>query len=114
MFESVLDKYKDRGCFSFKPEESLKDKCNAPSNKSGVYLIFRVDNRIKTLIYIGSSGRKYKGVLKTRTTGLGGMKDRLVNGRHPKFAKAPRKKGLPPANGNREHSRAEILLVGYL
>lgn len=90
-----LSKYKIHGNYSFKTYESLEAKCNAPTNMSGVYLIFKVLNSCASLIYIGSSGQKKDGQLKTRKSGLGGMKDRLVNGYHPKFGKIKRKVSFP-------------------
>ena len=95
MFESILNKYKIKGCFSFKSNELLEGKCNAPTDKSGVYLIFKVINSTEILIYIGSSGQKKDGKIKTRKSGLGGMKDRLVNGYHPKFGKIKRQYSFP-------------------
>jgi hypothetical protein len=81
MFDTELNKYKTNGTFSFKPSESLKDKCNAPINQSGIYLIYKIIDEEEILIYIGSSGQKKSdGTLKNRK---GGMKDRLVNGYHP-------------------------------
>ncbi len=81
MFDNELRKYKTCNSFNFKSSESFKEKCNAPADKSGVYLIFKILSGQEILIYIGSSGRKTKdGELKTRK---GGMKDRLVNGYHP-------------------------------
>jgi len=95
MFEEDLEKYSLKGKFNFKSGDSLADKCNAPTNKSGVYLIYKVINGKEELIYIGSSGQKKDGVLKTRQTGMGGMKDRIVNGYHPKFGKIKRHKVFP-------------------
>lgn len=89
--EQSLSKYKISGEFSFKPDEQLSNKCNAPTNFSGIYLIFNNEK----LIYIGSSGRKKNGKLITRKTGLGGLKDRIINGYHPKFGKIKRKKAFP-------------------
>jgi hypothetical protein len=81
MFENELKKYTINGVFTFTCSESYKEKCNAPINQSGVYLIYKVLNGKEELIYIGSSGQRNKdGTLKTRQ---GGMKDRLVNGYHP-------------------------------
>lgn len=92
MFEKILSKYLINGTFKYKHSERLVEKCNAPTNYSGVYLIFEKNE----LIYIGSSGQKRKnGELKTRETGLGGMKDRIVNGYHPKFGKIKRQKAFP-------------------
>ena len=83
MFENDLNKYKTNGQFTFKSSEIFQLKCNAPTDKSGVYLIYKIINTTEILIYIGSSGQKKDGKLKTRKSGLGGMKDRLVNGYHP-------------------------------
>ena len=89
MFDSYLEKYKNAGKFNFTSSESLKDKCNAPIDKGGVYLIYKVSEGNEILIYIGSSGqRKEDGTIKVRK---GGMKDRLVNGYHPhRFGEAKR------------------------
>ena len=95
MFEDYLEKYKTRGQFTFKFSEKFEEKCNAPNDNSGIYLIYNITEPIETLIYIGSSGQKKEGKLKTRKSGLGGMKDRLVNGYHPKFGKVKRKKAFP-------------------
>lgn len=83
MFDNELNKYTDSGAFSLNPSqhETLSKKCNAPDNKGGVYLIYKVVGKEEVLIYIGSSGQKNSaGTLKVRQ---GGMKDRLVNGYHP-------------------------------
>jgi len=91
MFDTELKKYKDNGTFSLTPSkaEILGKKCNAPDDKSGVYLIYKVVGIQEVLIYIGSSGQKNPdGTLKVRQ---GGMKDRLVNGYHPnRFGEAKR------------------------
>ena len=50
------------------------------TDKSRVYLICKLAKGKVELIYIGSSGQKNKdGSLITRTAGLGGIKDQLVN-----------------------------------
>jgi len=89
MFEKELKKYKTFGTFYFKHSESLKEKCNAPTNQSGVYLIYKIVNEAEILIYIGSSGQRNKdGTLKVRR---GGIRDRLINGYHPnKFGQTKR------------------------
>lgn len=91
MFELELKKYKYKGTFSFRPSlpETLSKKCNAPDDRGGVYLIYKLIGKEEILIYIGSSGQKNAdGTLKIRK---GGMKDRLVNGYHPnKFGEAKR------------------------
>jgi hypothetical protein len=95
MFTELLSKYKHKGNFTFKVNENLKEKCNAPTNKGGIYLIYKTSESTETLIYIGSSGQKVNGKLKVRKSGLGGMKDRLVNGYHPKFERIARRKTFP-------------------
>ena len=95
IFLEVLNQYKTSGQFAFKLSDNLKDKCNAPTTQSGVYLIFKVEQGVEDLIYIGSSGQVKEGKLKTRKSGLGGMKDRLINGYHPKFGKVKRKTAFP-------------------
>jgi len=81
MFDE-LTKYKHNDHFFFKATQKLAEVCNAPTDKSGVYLIYRLAKGKITLVYIGSSGQKNKdGTIKTRTAGLGGIKDRLVNGK---------------------------------
>lgn len=81
MFEKELKKYKTRGAFNFKTSDLFKEKCNAPTDQSGVYLIYKIVKGQMILIYIGSSGQKKNdGTLKVRK---GGLYDRLVNGYHP-------------------------------
>lgn len=95
MFKEELKKYKIKGIFSFNQSEALADICDAPTDKNGVYLICKIVKEKEVLLYIGSSGRKVNGILRTRKVGLGGMRDRLVNGYHPKFGKIKRKKAFP-------------------
>ncbi|HEX3383911.1 MAG TPA: hypothetical protein VHS53_01920 [Mucilaginibacter sp.] len=81
MFENELGKYYNKGFFTFKYWESFTEKCNAPIDQSGVYLIYKIADDKETLIYIGSSGqRNNDGTLKTRKDGIYG---RLVKGYHP-------------------------------
>ena len=95
MFE-LLKKYKIKGTFNFSASEELQNKCNAPSDKNGVYMVYKGKKKKKNLLYIGSSGQRSKdGTIKTRQSGLGGMKDRIVNGYHPKFGKVKRKYAWP-------------------
>jgi hypothetical protein len=77
-----LRKYKQADHFFFTPIDNLGQVCNAPKDKSGVYIIYALkDGRIE-LIYIGRSGEvKPDGLLFTRKSGLGGLKDKLVNGK---------------------------------
>ena len=94
MFE-ILSKYVDVGEFIFGIDQSLRQVCNAPNNKSGIYLLY--DNSIKNnsaLIYIGRSGQIDKdGEMFIRKSGLGGMRDRIVNGHQ--FGKIPRYRSWP-------------------
>lgn len=81
MFDE-LKKYKNTNHFFFEANQKLIEVCNAPTDKSGVYLIYKLAKGKIDLVYIGSSGQKLKdGTLKTRKAGLGGIKDRLVNGK---------------------------------
>ena len=89
MFEKELRKYTKKGYFTFKTSEIFKEKCNAPKNNGGIYLIYKILDNQEILIYIGSSGqRKKDGTFKAR---IGGMHDRLINGYHPnQFGEAKR------------------------
>ena len=87
MFE-ILKKYETNGSFLFNREDRLNQKCNAPNNKSGVYLFY--DNESNELIYIGRSGKlNNDGTMFVRQ---GGIKKRIVNGKQ--FGQ-PRRKSLP-------------------
>jgi len=78
MFDE-LNNYKDNDHFFFSSHESLAEKCNAPINKSGVYLIYALAKGRIELVYIGSSGKiQNNGKLKSRE---GGLFDRIVNGK---------------------------------
>ena len=88
----LLENYKYKGKFVYAASDNLIEKCNAPSNCGGVYIIFHGES----ILYIGSSGRRRRnGIISIRTSGLGGMKDRIVNGYHPKFGKKKRKLIFP-------------------
>lgn len=81
MFDE-LNKYKHNDHFFFKPSDNLRQVCNAPNDKSGVYIIFALKNSRIELVYIGRSGEiKSDGSLFIRKAGLGGLMDRLVNGK---------------------------------
>ena len=93
MFDE-LEHYKQQDHFFFQSHQSLKDVCNAPSNMSGVYVVYALKNGGIELVYIGRSGRlKNDGTIFIRKAGLGGMKDRLVNGHQ--FGKVPRRISWP-------------------
>lgn len=86
-----LNKYKKHSRFVFTVHDSLARVCNAPTDKSGIYIVYEERDNESELIYIGSSGQKNKdGSLKVRKSGLGGMKDRIVNGHQ--FGKVSRKR----------------------
>src|SRR5438445_4443244 len=81
MFDE-LKKYKLADHFFFSPTDNFGQVCNAPTDKSGVYIIYSLKGGRIELIYIGRSGEiKADGSLFIRTAGLGGLKDRLVNGK---------------------------------
>lgn len=88
MFE-ILNKYSHTGQFEFHADDNLRNVCNAPTDKSGVYIIWTKEQ----LLYIGRSGEKKNGVIVHRKCGLGGIKDRLVNGHQ--FGKLPRRRIWP-------------------
>lgn len=93
MFDE-LSKYKQKDHFFFKPTDSLSEVCNAPRDKSGVYLVHALRGGRIALVYIGSSGKVSKdGKMVVGKTGLDGMKDTIVNGHQ--FGEIPRKISWP-------------------
>ena len=89
MFDE-LDKYNQQNHFFLKRQDNLKEVCNAPTNKSGVYLVYALKNGKIELIYIGCSGKHLAdNSMFIRKAGLGGIKDRIVNGHQ--FGKVPRR-----------------------
>ena len=89
MFDE-LNKYKQKDHFFFKRTDNLGQVCNAPTDKSGVYIVYALKKRRIELIYIGRSGKvKKDGIIFIRKAGLGGIKDRIVNGHQ--FGKTPRR-----------------------
>ena len=54
MFDE-LKKYKETGHFFLKPIQSLTEVCNAPADKSGVYIVFALKNGRIELVKIGCS-----------------------------------------------------------
>ena len=81
MFDE-LSKYKHNDHFFFKETDNLRQVCNAPTDKSGIYIIYALKGGQTELIYIGRSGElKSDGTFFIRKAGLGGLKDRLVNGK---------------------------------
>jgi len=89
MFDE-LSKYSYNNHFFFKQRDNLKEVCNAPTDKSGIYVVYALKNGNVDLVYIGCSGKIEKdGSIFIRKAGLGGIKDRLVNGHQ--FGKTPRR-----------------------
>ena len=89
MFDELI-KYRQKDHFFFKPTDSLRQVCNAPVDQSGIYIVYALKNSKIELIYIGCSGKiKKDGSMFIRKAGLGGMKDRLINGHQ--FGKTPRR-----------------------
>ena len=85
---------KQQDHFFFKPTDSLRAVCNAPPDRSGVYVVYALRHGRIELVYIGRSGKVSKdGKTSIRKAGLGGMKDRIVNGHQ--FGKIPRKISWP-------------------
>ncbi len=81
MFDE-LKKYKQNDHFFFKPMDNLEQVCNAPTDKSGVFIIYVLKGGRIELVYIGSSGEvKSDGSLFIRKAGIGGLKDKIVNGK---------------------------------
>ncbi len=79
-----LKKYQNKDHFFFDKENELGNVCNAPRDKSGVYIIYELARGKVNLVYIGSSGKmQTNGKIKHRN---GGLYDRIVNGKQ--FGKA--------------------------
>ncbi|MBP7477594.1 MAG: hypothetical protein KA797_03650 [Chitinophagales bacterium] len=89
MFDE-LDKYQENDHFFLTDKTDLEAVCNAPADKSGVFVVYALkDGRIE-LIYIGSSGARLDdGSISILNEGLGGIKDSIVNGID--FGDIPRK-----------------------
>lgn len=89
MFDE-LTKYRHEGHFLLRPHDNLREVCNAPNNYSGVYLVYALKQGKIDLIYVGRSGKhNADGSMFIRKAGLGGLKDRIVNGHQ--FGKIPRR-----------------------
>ena len=79
----ALDKYEDKGHFFLTKGRNLKDVWNAPADKSGVYLVYALKKGRIELVYIGRSGMLMPdGHVSVVKSGLGGLKERIVNGQH--------------------------------
>lgn len=93
MFDK-LKKYKYNDYFHFKESDRLSKACDAPTDKSGIYIVYELKGSEEELIYIGRSGKKLDdGSMFIRGGKLGGMKERIVNGHQ--FEKDARKRTWP-------------------
>lgn len=73
--EKFLSIYERKGKFNFKPSDSLKEVCNAPTDSSGIYLVYGYLKHKKPLFYIGISGKiQEDGKMFIRKAGLGELK----------------------------------------
>ena len=89
MFD-LLNKYPNNGSFEFKSTDSLSNVCNAPKNKSGVYIVYAVKGHTKYLIYIGCSGLEDNGEIKLRKGGMcGDRKSTRLNSSHNNQSRMP-------------------------
>jgi hypothetical protein len=69
-----LDRYKKKDHFFFTLNDKLKDVCNAPADKGGVFVIYALKNGRIELVYVGCAGRKiWDGSLFLQKGGLRGM-----------------------------------------
>lgn len=76
-----LNKYEQSDHFFLHPKGNLREVCNAPNDKSGIYIVYALKNEKTELIYIGCSGKMGSdNSMFIRKAGLGGIKDRIVNG----------------------------------
>lgn len=86
-----LKKFKTTGSFTLTVEESLEEKCTAPENGSGIFIVYNGVGEEKELIMVGSTGTiQNDGTLKSKN---GGLYDKIVNGQQ--FAKTGRKYSWP-------------------
>lgn len=71
IFDDILKNYKGDSFVFCKDDDSLKDKCNAPGDKScGVYIYTAIIDGREDIIYIGCSGHIENGILVGRKGGL--------------------------------------------
>jgi len=80
MFDK-LDKYKQNGHFFLTPGDQLDKVCNAPDKQAGVFLVYALKNGRIELVYIGGTGEiNEKKLISIQNTGIGGLRDEMVNG----------------------------------
>ncbi|MCF8322202.1 MAG: hypothetical protein K9I26_03555 [Flavobacterium sp.] len=86
-----LKKLKVKNQFQFTVNDSLEEVCNASETGSGIFLVYSVNEEVKELIMVGSTGTiQNDGTLKSKN---GGLFDKIVNGHQ--FAKTSRKYSWP-------------------
>lgn len=86
-----LKKFKVKNQFSFTPNDSLEEVCNASPTESGLFLVYAVTEEQNELLMVGSTGTiQNDGSLKSKN---GGLYDKIVNGHQ--FAKTGRKYSWP-------------------
>lgn len=84
MFD-ILEKYTAQGHFFLTPAQEFQTVCNAPVDKSGIYVIYALKKGRVELVYIGSSGKIEKdGVVSIKN---GGLKGEIIHSKQ--FGKAP-------------------------
>ncbi|MEO8236255.1 MAG: hypothetical protein ABI549_12625 [Flavobacterium sp.] len=99
-----LKKFKVSNSFTFTIEDSLEVVCNATETASGVFLVYSIENEVKELIMVGSTGTiQNDGSLKSKG---GGLYDKIVNGHQ--FAKTGRKYSWPAQMKKENISRLEV------
>ena len=99
-----LKKFKTAGNFTFTPDDSLEEVCNATQTGSGIFLVYSVDGEEKQLIMVGSTGTvQNDGTLKIKN---GGLYDKIVNGQQ--FAKTGRKYSWPAQMKTEKIDRLEV------
>lgn len=78
---SELEKYKEKDHFFMMPGTNLKKVCNAPADKSGVFIVYTLKKGRIDMVYIGRSEElMLEGKIFVNKDGLGGLKDILING----------------------------------
>ena len=99
-----LKKFKVSNNFTFTIEDSLEVVCNATETASGIFLVYSIENEVKELIMVGSTGTiQNDGSLKSKG---GGLYDKIVNGHQ--FAKTGRKYSWPAQMKKENISRLEV------
>jgi hypothetical protein len=77
MFDQ-LHKYKENDNFFLTPNTELEKECNAPKDKSGVFLIYELKNGRIELVYLGST--EIKDLETAAPDAIPNLFDTIVNG----------------------------------